>query len=395
MHWFTYHHLREIYTHVRERFSLRNILHTHAIVLGIAWWKVLVSHIGISFLFAKFAFIQFAFIKTLIGIVVAALFPITQEISFASFEAVPWSEQVAVVGELGEEGSPTEAALAEAAPTEQLPEEKIKAPIIDLYPTLLSLVNSSLSKFQQACSIQESKTQFLETLADTVVEDASIDTLHLLASYCIIDHYDASRYGKLHNSTVTSKADAIKMLTKTMALWTETVFDEEGIYLGKLPYEDVFHDAWYIDYVMYAYDQWVLEWMWNKNIKGQRTLDVLTPVTKNEVKTMLKNLGIENSYPLLDQAGSYVYRDEFAQILIDSFPQKFTDYAYMRGWNVAFYKKFLGQLEGKNAATQWIYLQLLSERLHESSAEELIEQQNLYIGGVDAFLKKVITEITK
>jgi hypothetical protein len=58
---------------------------------------------------------------------------------------------------------------------------------------------------------------------------------------------------------------------------------------------------------------------------------VLTPVTKNEVKTMLKNLGIENSYPLLDQAGSYVYRDEFAQILIDSFPQKFTDYAYMRG----------------------------------------------------------------
>ncbi|MBP7847952.1 hypothetical protein KA013_01890 [Patescibacteria group bacterium] len=45
---------------------------------------------------------------------------------------------------------------------------------------------------------------------------------------------------------------------------------------------------------------------------------------------MLKNLGIENSYPLLDQAGSYVYRDEFAQILIDSFPQKFTDYAYMR-----------------------------------------------------------------
>ncbi|MBP7847953.1 hypothetical protein KA013_01895 [Patescibacteria group bacterium] len=103
-------------------------------------------------------------------------------------------------------------------PTEQPPEEKIKAPVIDLYPTLLTLVNSSLNTFQKACSLQESKTHFLETLADTVVEDGSIDTLHLLASYCIIDHYDASRYGKLHTSTVTSKADAIKMLAKTMAL---------------------------------------------------------------------------------------------------------------------------------------------------------------------------------
>ncbi len=395
MHWFNYHHLREVYLHVREHLSLRNILHTHAVVLGIAGWKVLVSHIGISFLFAKVAFIQFAFIKTLIGIAVATLFPITQEITLASSEELQWAD-VAVAEAVAEppaEGE--EPAVAEPAVQPQEEKIAVKSPVIDLYPTLLSSVNSSLSVFQQACSTQESKTKFLETLADTIVEDGSIDALHLLTSYCIVDHYDASRYGKLHDSTVTSKADAIKMLAKVMTLWTDITFDEEGIYLGQLPYGDVFHDARYVDYVMYLYNQWILEWVGGKNIKGQKSLDVLMPVTKHELKTMLKNLGVENSYPLLDQAGSYVYRNEFAQILIDAFPEKFIDYAYVRGWNVAFYKKFLGQLEGKNPATQWIYLQLLSEKLHESSSEELIEQQNLYRDGVDAFLKNVITEITK
>jgi len=94
----------------------------------------------------------------------------------------------------------------------------MKSPVIDLYPTLLSLVNSSLSSFQQACRMEENKTHFIETIADTKVVDGSIDPLHVLASYCVTDHYDAARYGKLHNSTVTSKADAMKMLAKTVVL---------------------------------------------------------------------------------------------------------------------------------------------------------------------------------
>lgn len=282
--------------------------------------------------------------------------------------------------------------LEDVSETPPLPVER-KAPAIDLYPTLSSALARSLNSFQQACHVSSDDSSILKVLANVTVEDGSIDPLHLLVSYCVIDQFDQARYGQLHNKTVTSKADALKMIAKIHAIGKEEiVFDEGGIYLGTLPYSDVYHDGRYIDYLVYLHGEGILEWVGNKNIKGDKTLNVLMPIGKQEVKTMLKNLGVSTTYSILNEPGSYVYRDEFAAILVDAFSEKFIDYAYMRGGNVAFYAKFLKQLEQKTPSTQGVYLQVLSQKLRESDPLDLIKQQNLYVDGVQKFLKLVVSE---
>ncbi len=406
--WRFYEHLHKTYLHIRERFSLRRIFHIHGIVLGLAWWKILLSHVGITFLIGKYTLIQIALIKTVIWVSLFSLFPLAHDVTLAANELQPigyeqalWDDNNVenIVNEIDTKGATTNPneentedgnAVKNNKSSGANVETPSKSPIIDLYPALLDAFNTSLKSFQEACSSQENKTEFLSDLADTSAKDGGIDPLHVLASYCITDHYDATRYGILHSNTVTSKADAIKMLAKTLSLGSDTTFDEGGIYLGKMPYDDIFHDGRYIDYVVYLEKIGVLGWVGTKNIQGEKKLDVLMPISKHEVKTMLKNLGITNNFSILSEPGSYVYRDEFAQIMIDAFPEKFVDYKYMRGGNAEFYKKFLGQLEGKKPATQWMLLQLLSEKLHKTDSSALIAQQNLYVDGVNEFLKLAV-----
>lgn len=57
---------------------------------------------------------------------------------------------------------------------------------------------------------------------------------------------------KYYVDAATSKAEAIKVLTKIIAMEDHIEFDEDGFYAGNLPYKDMKPNAWYTTYVMYA-----------------------------------------------------------------------------------------------------------------------------------------------
>ncbi len=392
-------HIMHIINHFRENVKFRHFLQVHGLVLWLAGWKVFFTKVWIAFIVTKIVILQMSVIKAFFGLWLLVVFPLGNEVVEAANNlGEPFCGNGITEGdEICDDWNQDDADMCDNNCVWEvsyiMAKDELDGNAVDLYPVLSHALSNTLATFQKACHTDPTDSTFLKTLEDTHSMNGKIDPLHLLSSYCIIDQYDEWRYSELHESAVTSRADAFKMIAKAYALGDDSIeFDEQWIYLGNLPYTDVYHDARYTEYVIYLNDLWLLDGIGNKNLKWQRTLEALLPITKSEVKKLLTNLEVKKSYPILDEPGTYVYREEFAAIVADIFKDKFVYYQYMRGGNVAFFNKFLGQIEGKNNVVQGVYIKLLFEKLRSADPAELLAQQNLYVDSALTFLDAVVQQ---
>lgn len=217
------------------------------------------------------------------------------------------------------------------------------------------------------------------------------EAIKTLQAYCIVKGYTISHNTKYHSEAATSIWEAIKVLTKIVAMQDGISFDEFGRYAGRLPYTDMLPNAWYTPYVIYADERWYLDGITSWQIFGRGELKALTPITKKQFAQLLENFWKDaNRYTIFSRPGKYVMRDEMASIVVDAFSDELVDYSYLYGNNTIFYRWLLNRLEKKN--NQKAYLETLVANLKKWDVDIMGWKYNLDVQGIIHFLEELLRE---
>ena len=82
-----------------------------------------------------------------------------------------------------------------------------------------------------------------------------------------------------------------------------------------------------------------------------------------------------------------------ANIMVDAFAEKFQDYQYLYGNNIAIYKYLLNALEDKSATAQVKFVRNLIKKFERLDHRKTGEMLNIHLKGLISFLKLLVKEV--
>ena len=88
------------------------------------------------------------------------------------------------------------------------------------------------------------------------------------------------------------------------------------------------------------------------------------------MKILLDNAGVDSDYDELDGYGPYVRRADMAKIFVDAFADKFKEFGYLYGNNMAIYNMLLNELDGLDEDEQQAYLEDFIDNLYNLDHRE-------------------------
>lgn len=251
-------------------------------------------------------------------------------------------------------------------------------------------LSDALNRLEKACDYDDYNYQ--DIMFRDVEWDPDNEAVNTLLAYCIVKWYDRTRNTQYHTDAATSKAEAIKVLSKLDAMWYSVPFDEKWYVRGSLPYKDMKPNAWYTTYVMYAHAEWLLDGIGNSKLIGTE-LKALTPIKKSEMRELLRNAWVDKEYRELEWFGQYIYRDDMANIMVDAFQDKLKDYQYLYGNNIKLYTMMVQKLNSMSPSKQLSYVRGLVKKLEKLDHRMMWENFNLHLRGMIEFLENILEQV--
>lgn len=253
---------------------------------------------------------------------------------------------------------------------------------------IINRLQVSLQRFDTICQFTNEKNQ--RTAFKDLVWNPSKEAIMTLSSYCLVWWQTWTHQQKYDGDVAITIAEAIKVITKIMAMNENISFDEFWWYPWYLPYSDILPNAWYVSYVIYADARWYLDGVTSTKLFGRHELKWLTPIKKKQLIRLLKNVGKQSDdYPLLTQSGLYISRNDFAQIIVDLFADELVDYRYMYGNNHIIYRWLVRQLSWKTIEQQYQFLDHVITTFEQLDQEVVWWKYNLHLPWLIDFLKSL------
>jgi hypothetical protein len=226
--------------------------------------------------------------------------------------------------------------------------------------------------------------QILQKYKDVRGKQDPRDPAVILTTYCITNGYRRMLQQQFNSDAFASVYEAIKILSKIHAIGSGTRFDEKAPARPQVPYRDVARGR-YTDYVNYAYDAWILDWVvrWSD-------LKWFTPLQTTQLETMLINAGKDTTPYSAFFRKANIRRDTMAEIFVDIYAEKFVYIEYMMGENIRFYELLLKQLQWLSATQQETYIKNLIQRMKSRDRGQLETKLNIYVDGVIKFLEQEV-----
>jgi hypothetical protein len=119
--------------------------------------------------------------------------------------------------------------------------------------------------------------------------DPSAESIRMLHAYCLVGGQTRKHHKTFDGDVSITVGEAIKVVTKILAMRDDVVFDEFGRYPGYLPYDDMLPNAWYVSYVIYADMRGYLEGVVGNRMFGRGNLKALTPIKKVQLNRLFEN----------------------------------------------------------------------------------------------------------
>lgn len=226
--------------------------------------------------------------------------------------------------------------------------------------------------------------QVLQKYKDVRGKQDPHDPAVILTTYCITNGYRRMLQQQFNSDAFASVYEAIKILSKIHAIGSGTKFDEKTPARPQVSYRDVARGR-YTDYVNYAYDAWILDWVvrWSD-------LKWFTPLQTTQLETMLINAGKDTTPYSAFFRKATIRRDTMAEIFVDIYAEKFVYIEYMMGENIRFYELLLKQLQWLSATQQETYIKNLIQRMKSRDRGQLETKLNIYVDGVIKFLEQEV-----
>ena len=253
----------------------------------------------------------------------------------------------------------------------------------------MTRLRDALTRFEHSCAYTD--VDYHQIIFNDIQRNPNEKAIKTLQAYCIVKGYTVSQNKEYHVDAATTIGEAIKVLTKIVALDQDIEFDEFARYPGSLPYADMQPNAWYTSYVLYAQAHNYLEGIASKRLFGRPDLKALTPISKRQLKQLLENYGVDTSpYTMLDASGRFVSRDAFATIIVHAFQNQLRDYEHIYGNNTQFYRRTLQRLENLSLTQQQELLNTTIMTLRSRDAEGMNRRYNFDVEGMISFFEEIM-----
>jgi hypothetical protein len=253
---------------------------------------------------------------------------------------------------------------------------------------IINLLQVSLKRFDTICKFTKEKNQ--RTAFKDLAWNPSQEAIIMLNAYCLVWWQTWTHNNSYHGDVSITVAEAIKIITKIMAMDENVSFDEFGWYPWYLPYSDILPNAWYVSYVVYADARGYLDGVTVSKLFGRNELKWLTPMKKKQLIRLLHNVGKQaEDHPLLEKTGVYITRNDFAQLIVDLFSDELVDYRFMYGNNHIIYRWLLKQLSWNTIQQQYQFLEKVITTFEQLDQEVVGWKYNLHLPWLLSFLKSL------
>lgn len=253
---------------------------------------------------------------------------------------------------------------------------------------IINRLQVSLQRFDTICKFTNEKND--RTAFKDLSWNPSQEAIMTLSSYCLVWWQTWTHHNDYHGEVAITVAEAIKIITKIMAMNENVSFDEFGWYPWYLPYNDILPNARYVSYVVYADARWYLDGMTTPKLFGRHELKWLTPIKKKQLARLLANVGKNaDNHSLLKKTGVYITRNDFAELIVDLFGDELVDYRFMYGNNHLIYRWLVQQLSWKTIQQQYQFLQKVISTFEQLDQEVVWWKYNLHLPWLITFLQSL------
>jgi hypothetical protein len=298
---------------------------------------------------------------------------------------------VLFIGALGEQLSQTSSTYAdEKIAWFQIQSIETNWSVLVISPKqrIVDRLRVSLQRFDTICKFTKEKTE--RAAFKDLLWNPAQEAIMTLESYCLVWWQTWSHHNNYHGDVAITVAEAIKIITKIAAMDENISFDEFGWYPGYLPYNDILPNARYVSYVIYADARWYLDGITASKLFGRHELKWLTPMKKNQIIRLFHNVGKTiDEHPIIEKSGTYILRNDFAELVADAFAKELEDYSFMYGNNHIIYRWLLVQLWGKTIQQQQQFLQKVITTFEQLDQEVVGWKYNLHLPWLLSFLKSL------
>lgn len=238
-------------------------------------------------------------------------------------------------------------------------------------PTVARELTTIVQKEIPNCSNQEvdySKINF-----DDINDSSWKSSILALQHYCVSKWtwWDLSTFDPERR---VSKAEFIKLLSKTMLLWSNHAFVPEGTEIEWVEVIDIPKDHRAAQYVKIAQQAWLLDAL-SKKYFNWLTLTPNESITQKHVTNTFSK--IEEWAKLSTQdierilwSTEYPTRWMIAELLVKKFIWSFEQYLVMQGKNKKYYWEFVSELQDKPQSQQITLLTSKIESIKKMKDEE-------------------------
>lgn len=253
---------------------------------------------------------------------------------------------------------------------------------------IIDRLRVSLKRFDTICKYTKEKSE--RAAFKDLLWNPAQEAIMTLESYCLVWWQTWSHHTNYHGDVAITVAEAIKIITKIMAMDENVSFDEFGWYPWYLPYSDILPNARYVSYVVYADARGYLDGVTASKLFGRNELKWLTPMKKKQIVRLFNNAWKDiDNHPILEKSGTYILRNDFAQLVADAFGDELEDYRFMYGNNHIIYRWLLVQLWGKTIQQQHQFLQKVITTFASLDQEVVWWKYNLHLPWILSFLKSL------
>ena len=251
-------------------------------------------------------------------------------------------------------------------------------------------LRTSIERFETSCAYTD--IDYKTIMFQDIQWNPDEEAIKTLQAYCIVKWYTISHNTKYHSEAATSIWEAIKILTKIVAMDEGVSFDEFWWHEGRLPYTDMLPNARYTPYVLYADEYGYLDGLTSWKMFWRWELKALTPISKKQFAQLLENFWKDpDTYlDVFSRSGKYVMRDEFSAVIVDAFAADLVDYSYLYWNNTLFYRWLLTRLE--KTSNQKAYLTTLVNNLKTRDVDVMWWKYNLDVDWIIAFLEELLQD---